>query len=105
MKTSERRKKDKEYLLPKRSLLEIQKITKGIANHTRIQVVNVLQQQPGLTLDQITELLNGNFKTISGHIKRLSEAGLVWKKYNGNFVQHTLTEEGKKCAQFLKSFN
>ena len=104
MKTPLRIQKDREYENPKKSLLELENMCKGMANHYKIQTLFILYQHSGLTLDQITELLGGNFKTISVHVKRLSSAGLISKKYKGNFVQHSLTESGKKTVLFLKSF-
>lgn len=83
---------------------QLERHVKGISNHRRIEIVNLLAKQSGRTLDQISGSLNCNFKTISGHTNKLAQAGLIEKKYIGKNVQHSLSPLGKKFHQFLLSF-
>lgn len=82
----------------------IEKVIKGFGNHWRIRVVLALQKEPGLTLEQLCEVLEGHPVTLSIHISKMSNAGLVKKNYKGRHVQHYLTPLGKNVYTFLKMF-
>ena len=77
---------------------------KGIANHYRIQILLLIADQNGVTLEDIVETLGANEKTIGEHTRRLYQAGLLNKKYRGKFVEHTLSPYGETFVSFLKSF-
>jgi predicted transcriptional regulator len=64
----------------------------------------LLSKQKELTLDEISESLNCNIKTISGHTHRLVQAGLLNKKYAGRAVKHSLSPYGKMFVVFAKKF-
>ena len=81
---------------------KIEKIVKSFANHRRLQILELLNKTPNLSVDRISENLNVNFTTISDHIRKLSDAGLVDKKYKGRFVLHTPTKTGKYVLSFCK---
>ncbi|KKQ88202.1 MAG: Transcriptional regulatory protein, ArsR family [Parcubacteria group bacterium GW2011_GWF2_38_8] len=83
---------------------KIEKIVKGFANHRRIQVLELLSKNPNLSVDNISQNLNVGFFTISDHIRKLSDAGLIDKKYKGRFVLHNLTSRGKHILSFCKMF-
>ena len=75
---------------------------KGAANHRRLQMLDLLQRKPELSVDEIATSLKINFKTASDHIRRLAIAGLVLKRYEGNFVRHKLTNRGISILKFLR---
>jgi len=77
---------------------------KGIANHYRIEILLLIAERNGITLEDIVETLKANEKTIGEHTRRLYQAGLLDKKYRGKFVEHTLSPYGKIFVRFLKSF-
>ena len=81
---------------------KIEKVVKGFANHRRIQILELLEKNPDLSVDQISQNLNVNFMTISDHVRKLADAGLVDKKYKGRIVMNTLTKEGKNILSFCK---
>jgi len=83
---------------------KIEKIVKGFANHRRIQVLELLDKTPNLSVDDISQNLNVGFFTISDHIRKLADAGLVEKKYKNRFVLHNLTKRGKCVLSFCKMF-
>lgn len=83
---------------------KIEKIVKGFANHRRIQVLELLSETPGLSVDQISQNLSVDFYTISDHIRKLADSELVEKKYKGRFVLHSLTARGKHILSFCKMF-
>lgn len=81
----------------------LEKIVKGFANHRRIQVLTLLERMPELSVLEISETLDVNFKTISEHIRRLAIAGLVMKRNEGNNVRHALSATGKSILKFLRT--
>lgn len=81
---------------------QLERIVKGFANHRRIQIMDLLRKKPELTVADISNELNVNFKTISVHINRLAIAGLVIKRYQGASVHHKLTSRGKHILKFLR---
>ncbi len=77
---------------------------KGISNHKRIEILLMVDKNKDLSLDEIDENLKGNFRTTSEHTRRLSEAGLLNKKYSGRRVLHSLSPYGKVFVKFIKTF-
>ncbi len=77
---------------------------KGMANHYRIEILLLIAEQEGVTLEQIVKAIGANEKTLGEHTRRLLNAGLVNKKYRGKFVEHTLSPYGKTVVHFLKTF-
>jgi len=77
-------------------------VTKGYANHRRIQIMHLLENNPELSVDEIAENLRVNFKTISAHTKRLAISGLVMKRSDGKSIRHKLTDRGSNILMFLK---
>jgi len=77
---------------------------KGIANHYRIEILLLIAERDGITLEDIVETLGANEKTIGEHARRLYQAGLLNKKYRGKFVEHALSPYGKIFTRFLQSF-
>ena len=86
-----------------RSRRQLERVVKGFANHRRIQVLEVLEARPDLDLTTITRVCGINFKTASEHVRRLSIAGLVWKKARGRNVLHAISPRGKSVLRFLST--
>ena len=84
--------------------IEIINAFKVMGNNYRMNMILILKNKPGITLDQINELVGGEFKNISTHMKKISHAGLVNKNYKGKHVQHTLTEYGKRAVSAYELF-
>ncbi len=83
---------------------KLERVFKGIANHRRIDILLLISAQDGITLEDIAQRLNCNFKTISEHTRRLVIAGLVNKKYSGRSVRHHLSPYGEKAIKALELF-
>ena len=81
---------------------KMERIVKGAANHRRLQIIDLLQKKPELSVAEIATRLKINFKTASDHIRRLAIAGLVMKRYEGNYVRHKLTSRGQTILKFLR---
>ncbi|MBI2005074.1 MarR family transcriptional regulator [Patescibacteria group bacterium] len=76
---------------------------KGISNHYRIEILLLIGRHESITLETIASTLEANEKTIGEHTRRLYQAGLISKKYNGKYVEHRLSPYGKNFVRFLKS--
>lgn len=78
---------------------------KGVANHRRIQILQLVAKDPGITLDQIASQVSANMKTISEHARRLALAGLIEKRHRGREVEHHLTPYGRAFHSFIETFS
>jgi len=82
---------------------KLERLVRGFSNHRRIEIMDLLDREPELSVIDIAERLNINFKTASEHIRRLAIAGLVLKRSAGNTVRHKLTDQGKGILKFLRT--
>lgn len=84
---------------------QLERHFKGVSNYRRIEILLLIEKESGVTLENITEALNANLKTISEHTRRLVQAGLVNKNYIGRSVGHTLSPYGEIFVKFIKKFS
>lgn len=83
---------------------QLERYFKGAANHRRLDVLQLIAKNDGITLEDIAEALGCNIKTISEHTRRLVQAGLLNKKYQGREVAHSLSPYGQRFVGFIKTF-
>ncbi|MBI3261129.1 winged helix-turn-helix transcriptional regulator [Candidatus Berkelbacteria bacterium] len=81
---------------------KIEKITKAVANHRRIQILDLLESRQRLSVVEISQQTRGNVKTIDAHVNRLFAVGMITKRTAGNRVQHTITKYGISILEFLR---
>lgn len=81
---------------------QIEKIVKGFANHRRIEMLELIKNQPELSLNEISSELRVNLKTASEHLRRLTVAGLILKRNRGQNVLHKLSPLGDDILKFLR---
>lgn len=81
----------------------LEKTVKGFSNHRRIEILQLLEKQPELSLSEVADVLDINFKTGAEHIRRLAIPGLVWKRSDGKAVRHALSPLGKNVLKFLRT--
>jgi predicted ArsR family transcriptional regulator len=84
---------------------QMERHLKGVANHRRIEILFLIAREEGISVEGISNNLRCNFKTISEHIRRLVQAGLVEKKYKGRLVAHRLSPYGRTFTSFLTTFS
>ncbi len=84
---------------------QLERHFKGIANHRRINILRLIAKEEGITLEDIADRLECNLKTTSEHLRRLVQAGLVDKKYQGRAVAHTLSPYGRIFYKFMTTFS
>jgi len=85
-----------------KSYRQTERIVRGFSNHRRIEILELLEKIPELSVLDISEKLKINFKTASEHIRRLAITGLVLKRSAGNFVRHKLSDRGLSILKFLR---
>jgi len=78
---------------------------KGAANHHRINVLLQLKNQPDMSVEELSETCHVAYKTLSVHLRRLKNAGLITKKKFGRRVEHKLTDRGICVADFLRTLS
>ena len=96
-------KTEKPALKPK-TARQIERHLKGVANHRRIDMLFLIGERKGISVEGISMALKCNMKTASMHLIRLEHAGLIRKRNDGNMVMHELSPYGKTVLNFLKSF-
>lgn len=70
---------------------KIERIVKGFANHRRLQILDLLNKEPELSVDDIADKLGIGYENASDHIRKLAIAGLVMKRNQGTSVLHKIT--------------
>jgi len=80
----------------------LERVVKGFANHRRIEIMILLKKHPELTVFEVADNLQINFKTASEHIRRLQISGLIMKRHEGASVHNALTSRGKYILEFLR---
>jgi len=77
------------------SLNKTEEVFKALSHHTRMEILDLLDEREALGLYQIADELEKNLKTIAEHCRRLTLAGLIEKEKKGRDVLHRLTFLGK----------
>ena len=78
-----------------------EKVFKGVANHRRLEILDLLFHEPNLSLDDIVKNLRINYQTGSEHVQRLTRAGLVYKQKQGNEMLHRLSPLGESIYKSI----
>ncbi len=81
---------------------KLERIVKGFANHRRLQILELLQKEPELSVQEVSDRLKSDVKNISAHISKMAISGLVMKRNEANAVRHKLTNRGKSILQFVR---
>ncbi len=83
---------------------QLERHFKGVANHHRINILRLVAKRESISVEDISESLGCNIKTISEHTRRLVHAGLINKRYKGRVVLQTLSPYGKILYDFITTF-
>jgi len=86
------------------SFRQMERHLKGVANHRRIEILFLVAERNGITLDGLCQATGGNSKTLSEHTKKLAQAGLINKAYIGRGVAHSISPYGRRFLKFIQSF-
>ena len=77
--------------------------TKILADHRRLEMLELLSKKPELSVAEVAKTLKLNFGNTSDHINKLTAAGLVMKRHDSQFVRHKLTTRGQLILKYLKT--
>ena len=81
----------------------LEHLVRGFSNHRRIEMLELLNREPELSIAEVCEKLKINFKTASEHVRRLAIAGFVMKRNEGLYVRLALTPRGFHILKFLRT--
>lgn len=81
---------------------QLESIFKGLANYHRLEILFLLEKEPGLSVEDISQKLSYGYMNASDHIRKLSLGGLVSKHKEGLTVQHKLTTRASSILVFCK---
>ena len=82
---------------------QLERIVKGVASHRRLQMLELINNEPELSLDQIVDKLKINYKTGGEHLRRLATSGLVLKRSEGNSVRHKISPRAESMLKCLRT--
>jgi len=89
--------------MEKKRYKTLERILKGAASHRRIQVMDLLQKQPELSVSEIADHLSIDFRTTSEHLRKLALSGIVMRRNDGAAVRHALTNRGNTILLFCRT--
>jgi DNA-binding transcriptional ArsR family regulator len=81
----------------------MERFVRGFSNHRRIEILELLEKIPELSVAEVSRELKINYKTTSSHMNRLAVAGLILKRNRLNDVRHRLTAKAKAVLKFLRT--
>jgi len=81
---------------------ELLSVFKALADANRLKIIGLLARQP-CSVEQLAALLDLKPPTVSHHLAKLSEAGLVGAKAEGYYSMYHLEESGLKKTRLLFS--
>lgn len=85
------------------SFRKLEKIAKGTASHRRLQILDLLEREPELSVTEISIKIKSDLKNVSEHIRKLSIAGLIIKRNQGKTIRHKLTDRGSMILTFYRT--
>lgn len=88
-----------------RAQRRLERVFKGAANHRRIEMLQLLERLPDLTLSELERHVGVDHRTASEHTRKLVLAGLLWKRYEGRYVRHRVSDRGAKVLKFCRELD
>ncbi len=81
----------------------IEQIIKSFANHRRIEMLDLLNENPELSVSQIATELKIDIKLASFYLRKLTIAGLIMKKSSEKSIKHKLSKRGEFVQTFVRT--
>lgn len=72
------------------------KIFKAVANERRGKIISLLLRKGELPVSKIAEELNTSFKTVSSHLLKLENVGLLKRRQNRLWVYYSINYDSQK---------
>ena len=103
MRSEIQKKKDREYeTIKMENFYDLADFHKSLAHSVRCQIVSILKTNQGITLNQLTEHIDLDFRALAFHTTKLQSYGLVFKKFTGVSTQHYLTRKGRAAFNIIR---
>jgi len=83
------------------NLKKITKILKALADENRIRIVSLLKERNCLCVCEITKIIGLSQPTISSHLKKMQDAGIINCSKDGLWVNYNLDENMEKEVKKL----
>ena len=80
----------------------VERLIKGVANHNRLKILELLKKSPELSVMDISDKLKIGYENTSDHIRKMAIAGLLMKRSDGPNVRHKLTPRADIILAFCK---
>ena len=80
----------------------VERLIKGVANHNRLKILELLKKEPELSVMDISGKLKIGYENASDHIRKMAIAGLLMKRSDGPNVRHKLTPRADIILVFCK---
>lgn len=80
----------------------IERLIKGVANHNRLRILELLENESELSVTDISDKLRMGYENTSDHIRKMAIAGLLMKRNDGPNVRHKLTPRANTMLAFCK---
>ena len=87
-------------MLKKRAL---ERIIRSFANHRRIEILDLLDSTPELSVGEIAKKLKISLKLASIHTRKLTISGLIMKKSQGKNIRHRVSNRGSFILTFIRT--
>jgi ArsR family transcriptional regulator len=75
---------------------KIIKILKAISDNNRLRITCLIFHRSGLCVCEITEIIGLSQSTISTHLKKLQDAGLITYSKNGLWINYYINKDLEK---------
>lgn len=92
----------KNKAIMKKNFRQLERVVKGFSNHRRIQILVLIEKESEISVHEISDELDINYKTASEHIRRMDIAGLIIKRSDGKNIRHKVTSRGLNILTFLR---
>ena len=94
---------EREYCTPKPTMAErpllntdlsmsLEATFKDLANNTRLRLLHALIRQPGMCVGDLADAVGVNVTTVSNHLRRLNDRGIVSPQRNGRQVHYRIVD-------------
>ncbi len=82
---------------------KVERVVKGFASHRRLEILELIKQEPELSVEEVADKLSIGYKNVSEHIRKLAIAGLLIKRNDGSSVRHKITPRAQSILIFCRT--
>ncbi len=83
-------------------IADVELVCKALASTVRLKILLYLQQHPCSLAKDISIDIKCNIKTLSQHIKKLYQSGLLDRMISGRTIELSLNKKGKQIIEIIQ---